>query len=218
MPRPPDLSYDTDREERASLFDLMASATQSAAAALSQMAGRGITAGPTRIRVMPLQGLSYVAGDPERPAFAVYVSVRGHNRGHILLALSDVTAHTLASMLLDGLEAPSAVLGPLAISALAEAGNVTASFFLTALADPAHLVLPPSPPVVLHEMRGAIFDSLASALALDEQDDALVIETEFVCQGQVAEITFYVFPAPSMIQAVTRGILQEANDAERHHS
>lgn len=200
-----------DSGDEQALASLMTSAIRSASAALSEMAGRPIAASATRIRMVPLTELNRVGGDPERPALAVYIGVRGDERGHIVLSLSESTARTFVAMLLDEPEGADSPLTPMEISALAEAGNIATSFFLTALADSAHLSLPPTPPIVLHEMRGAIFDSLA-AITLAEREDALLIETQFTCNGRVAEMAFYAFPAPGMIEAVANGMMREAND------
>jgi chemotaxis protein CheC len=88
------------------------------------------------------------------------------------------------------------------ISALAEAGNVAGSFFLTTIADWAGLALPPTPPVIIHEMCGAILDTLAAELALMENEQALMIDTQFRCDGQVVEAAFFMFPGDQLVRAV----------------
>src|SRR5581483_1860284 len=102
-------------------------------------------------------------------------------------------------------------LDAMEVSALAEVGNVAGSYFLTALADGANLTLPPTPPIVFHEMRGAILDSLAAELMLLEWDDAVVVEAEFTCDDRVVEVAFFMFPGPALLSAVTEGMLMGAS-------
>lgn len=179
-----------------------ASAVRSAATALSEMAMREIVAISPRARMVGLSHLSTVAGDPERAVFGVYLGIEGDVRGHILLAFSESMARGLVDMLLDQPAGTTTELGDLEISALAEAGNVAGSFFLTTLADWAGMTLPPTPPVVIHEMCGAILGTLAAELAVQEHDEAMVIDAQFTCDGQVVEASFFMFPGDEMIRAV----------------
>src|SRR4051794_32123617 len=178
------------------------SAVQSAANALSEMALREITAVAPTVKMVELSHLSMVAGDPERPVVAAYLGIEGDIPGHILMAYSEEMALGLVDMLLDQPVGTTTELGEMEISALAEAGNVAGSFFLTTIADWAGLALPPTPPVIIHEMCGAILDTLAAELALMEHEQAMMIDAQFTCDGQVVEAAFFMFPGDRLIHAV----------------
>lgn len=178
-------------------------ATHHAAGALSEMAGRDIEVGEVGVRLVPLSQMTMVNGDPERPVVAVHVGVDGFN-GHILLNLSEPMARGLVDMLLDQPEGTTESLGEMEASALAEVGNVTGTFFLSALADVAQITLPPTPPLVCYEMCGAILDSLATEMAMLGQDEAVVIDTSFSSAGQRVEVAFFMFPGPDLLAALTR--------------
>jgi chemotaxis protein CheC len=167
------------------------------------MALREITAVSPEIRMVDLTHLSMVAGDPERAVVAVYLGIQGEIHGHILMAFSESMALGLVDMLMGQDEGTTVELDDLAISALAEAGNVAGSFFLTTIADWSGLTLPPTPPVVIHEMCGAILDTLAAELALAANDQAMVIDTQFTCDGQVVDASFFMFPGDKMIEMVS---------------
>jgi len=178
-----------------------ASAVRSAARALSEMAMREIVAHSPHVRTVGLSHLSMVAGDPERAVVAVYLGIQGDVPGHILLAFSEPMARGLVDMLLDQPEGTTVELGEMEISALAEAGNVAGSFFLTTLAEWAGLTLPPTPPMVIHEMCGAILDTLAAELAVQAHDEAMVIDAHFTCDDQVVDASFFMFPGHDILQA-----------------
>jgi chemotaxis protein CheC len=195
---------DSQTPELATIGVVAASAVQSAANALSEMALREITAVSPEVRMVDLSHLSMVAGDPERSVVAVYLGIEGDIPGHILMAFSESMALGLVDMLMDQPVGTTTELGDLEISALAEAGNVAGSFFLTTIADWAGLTLPPTPPMVIHEMCGAILGTLAAELALQENDQAMVIDAQFTCDGQVVEASFFMFPGDRLINTVGR--------------
>jgi chemotaxis protein CheC len=197
----------------ATMAIVAASAVQSAANALSEMALREITAVSPEVRMVDLSHLSMVAGDPERAVVAVYLGVEGDLHGHILMAYSEEMALGLVDMLMDQPVRTTTELGEIEISALAEAGNVAGSFFLTTIADWSGLTLPPTPPVVIHEMCGAILGTLASELALQEHDQAMVIDAQFTCDGQVVDASFFMFPGAALIQMVGAARSSEAAPA-----
>jgi chemotaxis protein CheC len=186
------------------------SAVQSAANALSEMALREITAVSPEVRMVDLSHLTMVAGDPERAVVAIYLGIEGDLPGHILIAFSETMALGLVDMLLGQEEGTTTDLGELEISALAECGNVAGSFFLTTIADWSGLTLPPTPPVVIHEMCGAILGTLAGELALHENDQAMVLDAQFTCDGQVVDASFFMFPGEQLIEMVGRSRPAEA--------
>lgn len=186
----------------ATIAVVAASAVRSSAEALSEMALREITAISPQVRIVDLSHLSMVAGDPERAVVAVYLAVEGDLRGHILMAFSESMALGLVDMLLCQPEGTTTELGEMEVSALAEAGNVAGSFFLTTFADWAGQTLHPTPPVVIHEMCGAILDTLAAELALQAHDQAMVIDARFTCDGQMVDASFFMFPGHRLIDVV----------------
>src|SRR5688572_22566820 len=203
-------ALDTRPPGLATIAIVAASAVQSAANALSEMALREITAISPEVRMVDLSHLSMLAGDPERAVIAVYLGVEGDLNGHILMAYSESMALGLVDMLMGQPEGTTTELGDLEISALAEAGNVAGSFFLTTVADWAGLTLPPTPPVVIHEMCGAILGTLAGELALHENDQAMVIDAQFTCDGQVVDASFFMFPGDQLIEMVGQSRPAEA--------
>jgi len=197
----------------AGLAPMMRDGALRAAGALSEMSGRCIETRSISLRAVPLADLPLVAGDPERPVVAVHLGVQEPHGGHILLALSEQMALRLVDMLLAQPAGTTTSLDEMEVSALAETGNVAGAAFLTALADRARVILPPTPPLVFHEMCGAILQTLAAELALSEQRDAVVVETEFTCDDESVDVAFFLFPAPEMVRAVASGLVEGSDDA-----
>jgi hypothetical protein len=48
-------------------------------------------------------------------------------------------------------------------------------------------------------MCGAILGTLAAELTLGEQEQAMVIDAQFTCDGQVVDASFFMFPGEQMI-------------------
>lgn len=181
--------------------DALVQATHKAAGALSEMACREITVGDVGTRKVPLSQISDVGGDPERPIVAVHVGVEGFG-AHILLAMGEPMARGLVDMLMGQTVGTTTELGEMEASALAEVGNITGTFFLTVLAEVSGTTLPPTPPVVFYEMCGAILGTLAAELAMTGVDDAIVIDTNFFCDGQAVEVAFYMFPDQALLDTL----------------
>jgi hypothetical protein len=53
-------------------------------------------------------------------------------------------------------------------------------------------------------MCGAILGTLAAELALAAHDQAMVIDAQFTCDGQVVEASFFMFPGDQMIEMVNQ--------------
>lgn len=188
--------------ERQALSEIVSQAVVQAAGALGEMAGREITAHSAELRPVAVSELSMVAGDPERPVVAVYLGIQGDMPGHILLAFSEEMGRNLVDLLLFNPEGTTQELGELEVSALAESGNVAGSAFLNHIANTAQIILHPTPPLVIHEMRGAILDTLAADLSVQAQDEALMVEAQFSSDGQAVDLSLFLFPGESLIQAV----------------
>ena len=191
-------SSTTERPERAAL----GVAASNAAEALSEMSGRTIGAYYTRLNRVPITDLTLVGGNPEQQIVGVYLGVEGDDTSHVLLALSEAMAFRLADLLL-GEAGVREELDAMAVSALAEIGNVVGTCFLNVLADGAHLTLAPTLPVVLREMRGAILDSLGFGLAELAENTLTIIETCFTCEGEAIDVSVFLLGSSTLSEIVT---------------
>jgi chemotaxis protein CheC len=115
-------------------------------------------------------------GDPESEMVGIYLLMKGDLSGQAILIFPLASALNLADALLDAPLGTSSSLGDLECSALAEAGNLTVSYFLNAMAALTGIPLRPSPPAVMVDMLGAILNVVITSLAATS-DDLLMIET-----------------------------------------
>lgn len=132
-----------------------------------------------RLEELPLQ----VEGGPERPVTAVYLAFSGGIDGHVVLGFTPEAAGFLGRTLLmqdADLDSPSLLY--LGDSMVGELGNVACSAFLNAVANAAQLTAMPTPPSVVHDMWGAILDTVVVEVA-QEQSFGLLLKADFIVDG-----------------------------------
>ncbi|MFO7172352.1 MAG: chemotaxis protein CheX [Bacillota bacterium] len=145
---------------------------------LSALTGGAIHLGSPRVALMPLEVVPGIAGGPGAVVVAVYVGIRGDLQGHAMLLLPAEAALRFVEILAQQPPGTLRELDPVARSALAEAGNICAAHFLTALGDATGLEVMLTAPVVVEDMAGAILQTVVADLYLGG-DWALVVETDF---------------------------------------
>lgn len=166
---------------------------ENAASGLSLMVNKQITVNSPGLRVIPIGQVPSLVGEPDETVVSIYLSVSGDAFGHILLILSLEAADDLVEMLVGSKRDTAAALSEMERSALAEVGNITASFFLCAIADVSGLLLQPSPPAVIVDMAGAALDVPLIAVAMT-MEEVIVIDTWFVDSSHEIKGFFLMFP------------------------
>ena len=183
-------------------------ALERVANSLSEMAGLPITLSSSSLELVPLAQVSAVGGAADEVAVGIYVSMAGEGQGHLLLLMDESAARRFAALLLMDDESNISLEQELAVSALAEAGNVGCSAFMNALGDASGLRLEATPPVVALDMRGALLQAVIYDIAL-MGDDALVIGThlqpEETAVAGAIDVRVVVIPSPDTLdQLLTR--------------
>lgn len=153
------------------------------------------------ISIVALNELAMRMGGPEKEVVGIYLMTMDDLPGHVMLVLDYDNALHLADMLLEQPEGTCTELDVLARSALAEVGNLTASFFINAMATATGLNIRPSPPAVMVDMLGAILDIIMVAVG-SSRDDTILLETHFEEQAtrQHIEVQFWVIPDSDLLQ------------------
>ena len=125
---------------------------------------------------------------------AAYIAFSGGIDGHVLLCMSPEASNSLACSLLMCDDISSPQMRYLADSMIGEIANVAASAFLSAVADSAQLRVLPSPPSVVHDMLGAVLQSLVVEVA-QTQMWGIFIETEIVVEDDTLGGTLVLLPS-----------------------
>jgi chemotaxis protein CheC len=165
-------------QEQRTLEAIVHRGLEDASTALSAMTG-GMNLTAPRIEFRPLNDVPNIAGGPAVVVVAVYLGIEGDLNGHVMMLFRLEEGCKLADLMFGN---PPGTSQPppdeIALSALAEAGNVCGSSFMNVLANRTGLKVIPTTPAVLIDMAGAILQTIVTELYLSG-DDALTIETGF---------------------------------------
>jgi len=174
------------------LQELASIGSGTAATALAQMLGRTVDLAVPRALALELADAVDAVGPPEAQVAAAIMPAAGDFEAVVLLLFPSRDADTLCRLL--GVE-PGTDVGD---SALGEIANILGASALGALATMTGLALEPRPPLVVHDMLGAI---VASALAetAGEVDVALVLDTELDVADVACSLSFLLIPTAGAI-------------------
>lgn len=173
------------------------SSLETARVSLAALTGRNPALDQVDMAFIELKALPLLAGDPELPVLASYVTFGGDAEGQLLILFRPDSIETIADYLpaeaLRGLtpdETPSMVE-----SILLEIANVVGSSVLNAVADGSGLRISPTPPVLVRDMAGAI---LGSALAYTGDRNTLyVAHIKYTLSGGKASFDIVILPKVS---------------------
>ena len=183
--------------------ELMNQGTAHAVSGLSQMVGTEIRMTCFNIRgVEPAEAFDMFGG-AETEVVGIYLSIQDGAAGHILLVYPPKVAFGLADMLLQNPSGTTEELGEMEESALAELGNIVASYFLSSMADNTGVRLQPSVPQVLYDMAGAILN-IAMTDILQYGDDLFLMETAFTSKDKEINGALLVLPSEEFLDAVRK--------------
>jgi chemotaxis protein CheY-P-specific phosphatase CheC len=180
---------------------LLGHATARAGEVLTEMSGRPIRVAATGLSPYPGRAADGLAG-LDRAMVGVRVGLAGAFVGRALFSLALASARRLSAILLEGLdgarpEGPAA-LGPLAMSAIEEVGNVTVTAVANALS--AHLGGPIDPSVPRTEVGhgGDLLDAMVRDMT-DGGDGVLVAQITFIDDRHDIEAMLLVVSDPTSL-------------------
>lgn len=192
-----------DTEERllSLLSPLVKQGMDSAAAGLSEMLETEIRVKSTGLTLASLTAIPSLVSRPDDVVTGIYLAIFGEISGHIVLVFSEQEALRLVDMLMGLPKGSTSELDDMAVSALGELGNITASRFITTLADTTMLSAYPSPPAIAQDMCGAILDIALIDIG-QEANETILIDTVFSREDQEASGSFLIMPNPSSLVAI----------------
>jgi len=148
-----------------------------ATASLSALAGKPFENSYAKVRILPVEEVPALFGDPEETIAAVIFSVGGEITGQFIAVFPIEDALELVGAL-TGSERSLDALGDMQLSALAEVGNILASSYLGALERTTGLELAPSPPVTAVDMAAGILTTVVLPMH-EAGSEILLIEARF---------------------------------------
>ena len=178
-----------------------------AATALSELTARRIMVDVPEVRVIRLEAVGELVGDPGQVVSAVIVKLEGDVTGRTLQIFPARTASLLASMLLRGRERRFPQdFGLLERSALKEIGNIIVGAYLNALEHFVNLPLRMSIPALAIDMAAAVMTT--SYLNFGSVDDhVFCVNTRLaVDSGGDLPAYFLLIPDGESLVAILRAL------------
>lgn len=160
-----------------------------AATALSGMLGRTVDLRVPRALALELADAVDSVGAASDDVTAVVLSVHGDLPATVILLFEPASAGTVCALL--GVDPDDRAM---ALSALAEVGNILGCSYIGAMGQMAGFEFSPQPPVAIADMLGAIVSTALAPNALDT-DVALLLESEMRVEN--AECGFGVLFVPT---------------------
>jgi len=173
---------------------MLHTAMESVACSLTDMIGQVIVNDAPQVKKVPVAQFTVCNDDSEMEAVGVYLEMESGLYGRVILIMPLHFALNLVDLLTGKPEGSAHGLDSVGLSALAEMGNLTLSYFLNAVADCFKSeTLHPSPPTVVVDMLSAIMHTLV-APSVAASDDLTIIETIFASTAMDVGFCFLVLP------------------------
>jgi len=170
-----------------------------AATGLSTMVGTTLVVKNPCVKTIKVSEIPVLLGGPENEAVGIYLKSEGDMSGHFMLVIPYTKALEMVDMLMEVPSGTTQQLGSLERSALAEVGNLTASFFLNAVAASTGISAMPTPPAVMVDMIGAILDIIVAATG-GISDYVLTFQALFSTGDRSVDTDFWVIPDPATLE------------------
>lgn len=172
----------------------------SAADGLSSMIGTTLTVKNPCVKTVNVKDIPSALGGPENEAVGIYLKAEGDMTGHFMLVVPYEKAMEMVDMLMEVPAGTTQMLGSIERSALAEVGNLTAAFFLNAVAAMTGISSRPTPPAVMVDMIGAILDIIVAATG-GISEYVLTFQAMFSYADRSVDADFWVIPDPATLES-----------------
>jgi chemotaxis protein CheC len=155
----------------------------SASTALAAMLGQSVDISVPTAAAVPLADAAAMVGAPEELRHAVVLPVIGELEAIVVLLFPDEDAARICGIY--GIDAAT----PDGASMLGEVGNIVSANYLDVLGQMTGLALEPSPPQHVHDLLGAVVESVLMAGAA-EDDTALILDSALTVEDQACSLSF----------------------------
>ena len=170
-----------------------------AGTALGAMLGKSIEISVPAAAALPLADAVAMLGRPDEVRHGVLLPIVGDIDAVLLLLFAAEDARRLCG--LYGI-APSTPDGR---SMLGEVGNILGSSYINVLAQMAILDLEPAPPQVVHDLLGAIVQSVLLASA-DGADTALILDSSLTVENESCSLSFLLLASNDGVHRILENV------------
>jgi chemotaxis protein CheC len=187
------------------LRQLFAAATHEASAAMCRWTEHVITMTVDEVCELPIEEAPAVLNMHDRCLTVVLITVPGELGGDLLLAFDEQRGRRLAATLLGRAPEECDALGELALSALAETGNILGCAYLNALSRLLDVELIPGPPCLVHDYWASVLQQVLLTQA-STADQLLVCRTNFDCATAEMDWQTLFVPTPALQQRLEQSL------------
>lgn len=174
-----------------------------AATALSTLLNKKINMRIPSIKIVEFNELLDYVGGPEEEIVSVFLRIQGSLPGSMFVVLQPNQAQSLANQLIPDMEADIRD-HELALSAIAEIGNILSGSYLSALSEFTDIHMFPSVPSLTVDMAGAIL--MQGLLEISKESDyAIVIDTMIEDEENTSQSIqghFFLLPDPASFKTI----------------
>jgi len=172
-----------------------------AATALSQLVDRPVSLEVPRIEVLKLTEIPRVFGGPERLVGAVYARLIGDVEGGVLFMAAREAALSLVDLMHGRPLGTAKSMGAEEEALLRHVGSMLISAYLAAIARMADLDVLPSEPALAFDMAGALLQAAIAEVGV-EVEEALLVRTSFIDEGEKVEAALFFVPSPDSLSVI----------------
>jgi len=164
-----------------------------AATALAELLGTRVDIKLPETRLIPLENLDTILGDPEKTFFVLDTALEGEIGGRIFLLLPPEEAVILGATLIGQDPKDIKYDDPLFQSALKEMANILVGAYMNALSDMIGLTIIYSVPSMALDMVAALLDFIFIQIA-QHSEEALFVKTDLAVKDINFSGLFLFFP------------------------
>ena len=172
-----------------------------AATALADLIGTKVEIDVPQVRILPIENVSSILGDPERMFFVLDMELLGEIRGRIFLLFSPEHARVLSASLLGKKPDEIRFDDEMVQSTLKESANILSGSFLTALVEMTNIIIMSSVPLLAMDMIGAVLDFIFIQIAQYTQE-VFFIKTDMKVTDANLEGFFLLFPQDESLRKI----------------
>jgi len=176
-----------------------------AATALADLLGIRVNIRVPEVRLVPLENIDKLLGNPEEVLFVIDIELKGDVRGRIIFLIAPTEAGKMGSVLLG--KPPHEINWDDLFfqSTLNEIANILVGSYMNALSDMTGLTILYDVPSIVLDMVSAVLDFIFIKIA-KESEKALFIKTDLNVEDREFRGFFFFFPTMDTLKKIFKAL------------